>query len=73
LGRGVAGAHPDRVSPLGRAREAARTGLREAELLERIQGEAYAGYERTVDAHVKNLRKKLAATAARLLLPASPP
>ena len=29
-------------------------------LLERIQGEAYAGYERTVDAHVKNLRKKLA-------------
>ena len=31
-------------------------------LLERIQGEAYAGYERTVDVHVKNLRKKLAAT-----------
>jgi DNA-binding response OmpR family regulator len=30
------------------------------ELLQRIQGEAYAGYERTVDAHVKNLRKKLA-------------
>ncbi len=30
-------------------------------LLERIQGEAYAGYERTVDAHVKNLRKKLVA------------
>ncbi len=30
------------------------------ELLERIQGEAFAGYERTVDAHVKNLRKKLA-------------
>ncbi len=34
------------------------------ELLERIQGEAYAGYERTVDAHVKNLRKKLAAAGA---------
>ncbi len=31
------------------------------ELLERVQGESsYAGYERTVDAHVKNLRKKLA-------------
>ena len=30
-------------------------------LLERIQGEAYAGYERTVDVHVKNLRKKLTA------------
>ncbi len=31
------------------------------ELLERIQGDTYAGYDRTVDAHVKNLRKKLAA------------
>jgi DNA-binding response OmpR family regulator len=29
------------------------------ELLDQVQGEAYAGYERTVDAHVKNLRKKL--------------
>ncbi len=29
------------------------------ELLERLQGEAYAGYERTIDVHVKNLRKKL--------------
>ena len=31
------------------------------ELLERIQGEAYAAYERTVDVHVKNLRAKLGA------------
>ncbi len=31
------------------------------ELLENLQGEAYVGYERTVDAHVKNLRKKLSA------------
>ena len=31
------------------------------ELLERVQGDSYAGYERTVDAHVKNLRKKLIA------------
>jgi DNA-binding response OmpR family regulator len=31
-----------------------------AELLERLQGVAFAAYERTVDAHVKNLRKKLA-------------
>lgn len=30
------------------------------ELLERVQGEAYAAYERTIDAHIKNLRKKLA-------------
>lgn len=29
------------------------------ELLERVQGDAYEGYERTVDAHVKNLRAKL--------------
>lgn len=35
------------------------------ELLERIQGEAYAGYERTVDAHVKNLRKKLAGAGGK--------
>ncbi len=29
------------------------------ELMSRIQGDAYEGYERTVDAHVKNLRRKL--------------
>jgi two-component system alkaline phosphatase synthesis response regulator PhoP len=29
------------------------------ELLERLQGEAYAPYERTVDAHIKNLRAKI--------------
>jgi len=29
------------------------------QLLERVQGTAYAGYERTIDAHVKNLRKAL--------------
>jgi DNA-binding response OmpR family regulator len=29
------------------------------ELLERLQGEAYAPYERTIDAHVKNLRAKI--------------
>ena len=31
------------------------------ELLERTQGYAYDGYERTVDAHIKNLRKKIEA------------
>ncbi len=30
------------------------------ELITRVQGYDYDGYERTVDAHVKNLRKKLA-------------
>jgi DNA-binding response OmpR family regulator len=29
------------------------------ELLERTQGYAYDGYERTIDVHVKNLRKKI--------------
>ncbi len=29
------------------------------ELLDKVQGYAYEGYERTVDAHVKNLRAKL--------------
>jgi len=29
------------------------------ELLYRVQGEAFEGYERTIDVHVKNLRKKL--------------
>ncbi len=29
------------------------------QLLDRIQGEAYEGYERTIDSHVKNLRKKI--------------
>lgn len=31
------------------------------QLLEMVQGEAYEGYERTVDAHIKNLRDKLSA------------
>jgi two-component system alkaline phosphatase synthesis response regulator PhoP len=30
-----------------------------AELLDRVQGTAFEGYERTIDVHVKNLRKKL--------------
>ena len=30
-----------------------------AELLDRVQGYAFEGYERTVDAHVKNLRQKI--------------
>jgi DNA-binding response OmpR family regulator len=29
------------------------------ELLDRVQGVAYEGYERTIDVHVKNLRKKI--------------
>ncbi|MFC2021781.1 response regulator [Chloroflexota bacterium] len=29
------------------------------QLLDRVQGDAYEGYERTIDSHIKNLRKKL--------------
>jgi DNA-binding response OmpR family regulator len=31
------------------------------QLLDEIQGDAYEGYERTIDSHVKNLRKKIEA------------
>jgi two-component system OmpR family response regulator len=29
------------------------------QLLDNVQGDAYEGYERTIDSHIKNLRKKL--------------
>ncbi len=29
------------------------------QLLERVQGDAFEGYERTIDAHIKNLRQKI--------------
>jgi DNA-binding response OmpR family regulator len=29
------------------------------ELLERLQGTAYEGYERTIDVHIHNLRNKI--------------
>lgn len=29
------------------------------QLLERVQGEAYEGYERAIDSHIKNLRQKI--------------
>ena len=32
------------------------------ELLDRVQGYAYEGYERTIDVHIKNLRRKIEAT-----------
>jgi DNA-binding response OmpR family regulator len=32
------------------------------QLIERVQGYAFEGYERTVDSHIKNLRKKLGGT-----------
>ena len=41
-------AHPDRV-------------FQRQELLDRVQGYRYEGYDRTIDTHVKNLRKKISA------------
>ena len=35
------------------------------QLLDRLQGDDYDGYERTIDSHVKNLRKKLAPDAGQ--------
>jgi len=32
------------------------------QLIEKVQGDAFEGYERTVDSHIKNLRKKLNAS-----------
>ena len=34
------------------------------ELLERLQGTAYEGYERTIDVHIRNLRSKIEPDAA---------
>lgn len=37
------------------------------ELVEAVQGAAYEGYERTIDTHVKNLRRKLGPEGAGLI------
>jgi DNA-binding response OmpR family regulator len=46
------------------AREPGRVFSR-MELLDRVQGTAFEGYERTIDVHIKNLRKKLEPDARR--------
>ena len=33
--------------------------FRRAQLLDRVHGVAYEGYDRSIDAHIKNLRRKL--------------
>ena len=40
------------------ARDPGQT-LSRAQLLEHLHGVAYAGYDRSVDSHIKNLRRKL--------------
>jgi DNA-binding response OmpR family regulator len=37
------------------------------ELVNRVRGYEFAGYERTIDSHVKNLRRKLGPDAARIV------
>jgi DNA-binding response OmpR family regulator len=37
------------------------------ELVNRVRGYEFAGYERTVDSHVKNLRRKLGRDAAEIV------
>ena len=52
-----------RIGPVGLyvlARTPGRVFSR-MELLDRVQGTTYEGYERTIDVHIKNLRKKLEA------------
>ncbi len=36
-----------------------------SELLDRLQGDAYEGYERTIDVHIRNLRTKIETDAGR--------
>ncbi len=38
-----------------------------SELVNRVRGYAFAGYERTIDSHVKNLRHKLGSDGAQIL------
>ncbi|HEU5102953.1 MAG TPA: response regulator transcription factor [Roseiflexaceae bacterium] len=38
--------------------------LSRSQLLDATQGDEYAGYERTIDAHIKNLRRKIEANPA---------
>ena len=50
----------DPVPPLGEAtRELPPCHASALELVNRVRGYEFEGYERTVDSHVKNLRRKL--------------
>jgi DNA-binding response OmpR family regulator len=37
------------------------------ELVNRVRGYEYEGYERTIDSHIKNLRRKLGAEGAQVI------
>ena len=50
---------PTEFDLLGALMRNAGRPLSRAQLLDATQGDEYAGYERTIDAHVKNLRRKI--------------
>jgi len=50
---------PSEFTLLGTLMEAPGRVFSRSELLERLQGTAYEGYERTIDVHVRNLRSKI--------------
>ncbi len=52
VGSAVGGAAAGVAAPPGRV-------LTRMQLMEAAQGDAFEGYERTIDAHVKNVRRKL--------------
>ncbi|WP_442856236.1 winged helix-turn-helix domain-containing protein [Arthrobacter sp. U41] len=58
-GREPAGSDPHRVGPARRRGGIAGTGLLAVRAGEPRPGYEYAGYERTIDSHIKNLRRKL--------------
>ena len=50
---------PSEFDLLGAFLSAPGRAFTRTELLDRLQGEAYEGYERTIDVHIRNLRTKI--------------
>ena len=55
----VPSSHPYRVRAFGGAGSAPGQTLTREQLLERVHGDAYPGYDRSIDAHIANLRRKI--------------
>jgi len=60
--RSSRGPHADRIRASRDAGAAARAGLHRSQLLDAIHGVAFEAYQRAIDGHVKNLRRKLERT-----------
>lgn len=56
---------PSEFDLLGAFLAAPGRAFSRAELLDRLQGDAYDGYERTIDVHIRNLRLKIEADPAK--------